>query len=198
MTAQIAAFRYPDKPTPSGPGVLPDLPDGEWLAQMKSDGYRCLLAWNAQCPTFTSRHAEPLPASVDLGCDVIGALDGLPPLLLDAEWMGRRDAQPEGLVVFDLLAYDGRWLGEKQAGQRFAELLTLWRSVRERPTVRLVEWATSGYHAFFERSKTLPGVEGVVLKHTTSRFIGSTRRSQDNPLWMKVKWRGGESGQTRL
>ncbi len=191
-------FRYPDKPTPSGPGVLADLPDGEWLAQMKSDGFRCLVDWNGDCPTFTSRERLPIPASVDLGADVIAALDGLPPLTLDAEWMGRRDRQPEGLVVFDLLVMEGRWLGEKSAGQRFADLLTLWGRVKAPPTVRLVEWAGRGYPAFFKLSKTRPGVEGIVLKHDTSRYIGSVRRSVDNPLWLKCKWRGGEDGQTRL
>ncbi len=197
-----ALFRYPDKPTASGPGILPTLADGEWLAQMKHDGFRCLVEWNGHTPTLTSREQKPIPASIDLRCDLIAALDGLAPMLLDAEWMGRRDGQREGLVLFDVLAVRGRWLGEEPAWDRFLRLVAL-RGVGGAPlrvlppTVRLVDWTHEGYPAFFERSKQ-PGVEGIVLKHRASRFIGSTRRCVDNPQWLKVRWRGGEDGQTPL
>ena len=42
-----------------------------------------------------------------------------------------------------------------------------------------------------------PLTEGVVLKRTDSRLIGSTRGCEDNRGWLKVKWRDGSASCTR-
>jgi hypothetical protein len=64
--------------------------------------------------------------------------------------------------------------------------------------ISIVPFTTGGYVDFFDFSKTLPGAEGIVLKHKTSRFIGSVRKSVENPMWLKVKWRAGADGQLRV
>ncbi len=69
-------------------------------------------------------------------------------------------------------------------------MLTLFRG-NEHELVQLAEATDEGYADFFGYSKTIAESEGIVLKHKASHFIGSTRRSVDNPLWLKVKWRRG-------
>jgi ATP-dependent DNA ligase len=91
--------------------------------------------------------------------------------------------------------YEGSWIGHHRAIDRFN---TLRRQFEQTPRVHIVAWTLSDYPEFFEHSKTLPGVEGIVLKRTDSKYIGSVRQSVDNPGWMKVKWREGADGQVRV
>lgn len=189
-------FRFPDKPTRGAPGILDTLREGDWLAQFKPDGFRCLIDWDGRRAILTSRHAKQLPVSHDLLGELAEALRHvLPGSVIDAEWMGRRDGQPEGLYLFDLLVDEGCWIGHHGAIGRFN---TLRGDITPTERVRIVPWTLNGYPEFFERSKAAPGVEGIVLKRTDSKFIGSTRTSVDNPHWIKVKWRDGADGQVRV
>ncbi|MGE5610378.1 MAG: RNA ligase family protein [Bacillota bacterium] len=192
-----STFRFPDKPTTSSEGVLTTLRDGDWLAQAKYDGWRALVEWDGTRALLTSRHQEIIPASQTLLAEIAEALAPLPPCLLDGEWMGRRDGQPESLWLFDLLAIEGTWLGNVGAAERFARFCRVpWPKIPDPgPRVKLVECVTSGYIEFFQYSKRLPGCEGIVLKHKDSKFIGSVRKCVDNPLWLKAKWRDGADGQ---
>lgn len=191
-------FRYPDRPVQSSVGILSTLRDRDWLAQAKYDGWRSWVEWDGKRALLTSRHEEAIPVSQSLLGEIATALAPLPPCLLDGEWMGRRDGQPESLWLFDLLAIQGEWMGNIGAGERFARFCRLpWPTIPDpAPRVKLVECVTSGYVEFFRYSKQLPGCEGIVLKHKDSKFIGSVRKSVDNPLWLKVKWRDGADGQT--
>ena len=198
-----ATWRFPDKPVDSAPAILTTLAEGEWLAQLKIDGWRCLIEWEPDGAglTLTSRHQEPIPASADLRRELTCLLEPQrAPLLIDAEWTGRRDRQPEGLVLFDLLGLEDEWLGGEGALARFHELRMLGSElgIGEGGRIRAVAWTLRDYPAFFEYSRTVPGVEGIVLKRCNSRYVGSVRRSVDNPAWLKVRHRAGEAGQTRL
>lgn len=193
--------RFPDKPVASSPGVLEMLADGDWIAQIKFDGWRTLLEWDGSRPTLTSRHKTPIPASPDLVEFLANFLTGSPPMLLDGEFMGRRDNQAEALRLFDMLAFDGRWQGDMACYARLGLLCGSFPGLILAGTesrLSIVPHTTGGYVDFFEFSKTLPGSEGIVLKQKTSRFIGSVRKSVDNPLWLKVKWREGADGQLRV
>lgn len=176
--------------------MLEALVDGQWLAQAKPDGFRALIEWDGRWPRLTSRHAKPIPASHDLLGELAEALRSvLPGSVLDGEWMGRRDGQPEGIYLFDLVVDEGCWIGHHGALARFN---TLRQEVVPSERVRFVPFALSNYREFFEFSKTIPGVEGIVLKRTGSPYIGSVRSSVDNPAWVKVKWREGADGQVRV
>lgn len=183
----MTPFRHPDKPQAAPDSMLSQLRDGDWLAQHKPDGYRCLILWDGRTPTFRSRHNKPLAVTQGLADEVAASLRGIgSPALIDAEWMGRRDGQPESVYLFDLLMVGGYWIGHHGVRGRFG---TLCGAVVPSDRVRIVPWALSNYSGFYERSKTSPGVEGIVLKRTESPYIGSTRGSAINPHWLKIKWR---------
>jgi ATP-dependent DNA ligase len=189
-------FHFPDKPTTSSERILPTLSNGDWLAELKFDGWRTLVDWDGKRAILTSRHNQTIPASQSLLDEIAQALTQVPPCALDGEWMGRRDRQPESLWLFDALAINGQWLGALGAGERFKRFCWLFTSSDPAPRVRLVECVRSGFVDFFHYSKTVRGCEGIVLKHVDSKFIGSVRKCVDNPFWLKVKWRDGADGQT--
>lgn len=192
---ETAAFRFPDKPCTSSVGILSTLKDRDWLAQAKYDGWRALVQWDGNRVLLTSRHQEGIPASQPFLTEITETLRPLPPCVLDGEWMGRRDSQPESLWLFDVLDIRGEWLGGLTAADRFARLCSLLPRPDLTPRIKLVECVVSGYPEFFRFSKSLPGCEGIVLKHRDSKFIGSVRKCVNNPLWLKVKWRDGANGQ---
>ena len=67
MIAMSDWFVYPDKPTSSTHLVLPHLAEGEWLAQTKYDGWRCLVFLTPSRQLhFVSRENKPLPVSRDV------------------------------------------------------------------------------------------------------------------------------------
>ena len=188
-------FRYPDKPLMSSLGALDSLVEGEWLAELKYDGWRALVRWDGKDVTLTSRHKKPLPATAGLLAqlrDEFARHHRLQSVLLDGEWMGRRDGQNESLVLFDALEINGKPCWGLRADERFTLLLGLHLHI---PTAVFDD---RNYRELFLWSKVEPGCEGIVLKRKDSRLIGSVRGSADNPNWLKIKWRDGFDGQTRI
>jgi ATP-dependent DNA ligase len=191
---------FPDKPIRATELVFPHLVNGAWLAQLKMDGWRCMIAWDGVSLTLTSRHQKPIPVSGTMILQLTDWIRDKPPCTLDAEWMGRRDGQSEGLYLFDCLSLDGVWYGSRTVAERWGVLrgLTVLRGHSPFAGIQLVESADANYHSFFNYSKTVPGCEGIVLKKFDSRFIGSTRQCVCNSKWLKIKWRDGEDGQLRI
>lgn len=190
-------FRFPDKPTRSSPLVLPALPDHTWLAQVKYDGWRTLVRWDGHAVSLTSREQIAIPASPAMLDELCRVLRDQPPLLLDGEWMGRRDGcgggRGEFLWLFDQLEFREQWQGGLSADSRWLQMTARF-GLANSPMASLVPCITHGYQEFYEASKALPGAEGIVLKHRQSKFIGSTRNCADNPMWLKCKWREGSDG----
>ena len=102
------------------------------------------------------------------------------------------------LTVFLLVLPKMSEVGAELAAQRTNSFMKELKDAGTESRISIVPFTTGRYQDFFEFSKTLPGAEGIVLKHKTSRFIGSVRKSVDNPMWLKVKWREGADGQLRV
>lgn len=192
-------MRHTDQPAPVSPAYLRSLRDGEYLAQEKRNGWRCLTRMERGTLTFTSRHGKPLEVSGALRELLRPRLEALPsPVLIDSEWMGRRAGQPEALVLFDLLELGpAGWLGQRGALERFRWLLRL-ADLAEPPMIVFPRFTLGEYPAFFEQSREWPGVEGIVLKRVDSPYVGSVRGCTVNGQWFKVRHTGGEDGMTRV
>jgi ATP-dependent DNA ligase len=111
-------------------------------------------------------------------------------IMLDGEWLARRtiDEIPESLFVFDVLWLNGEWQGNVPCWTRHQELLKLTGS-RIMP-----ECVESGFRAFFESRTKIPWTEGIVLKHKSSKVKGDPDECIKNALWVKLKWRSGDTG----
>jgi ATP-dependent DNA ligase len=194
------ALRFPDKPTPASEARLLRLRDGEWLCQVKFDGWRAHIGWDGEAPTLLTRRFNPIPAGEALRRQLLRFCRKLPRnTLLDAEWVpaegspvfeDRPSAGPERLVLFDALAAGGIWLGDLPASERFDALVAVAAPARRRlASVEIVECVRGGYADLYRRARAMPGAEGVVLKRCTSPFLGARDGCTANPHWLKVKWK---------
>lgn len=208
-------FRYPDKPALSLRYGSP-IPRGEYLCQFKPDGERCIIRFEAGQPLqIVSRFNRPLADAEDaqrLAEQLRGRLEdfGIEQATFDAEHICKRRGsnRPEvtpaiwllDCVEFGFLSYAGHTALER------------WRLLcfMECPTMVLGQyWTAEGNSEFTEnnvklKAKEIPAwiefvqaaafhkpelaIEGVVLKRTDSKLIGSTVKSALNPGWIKVKW----------
>jgi ATP-dependent DNA ligase len=176
--------RFPDSPIMSNPAALSQLRDGEWCCQLKMNGWRCVLELADHGPTFTSRHNRPLPIAKPIEYAIAELLYDCAPAgsIFDCEWMSsRREDQPESLIIFDVLRHGLDWVTTAPLLDRFLLLHDLV------PHQLIVGHTWTHYAEFFEASKALPAVEGIVLKRRGSRYIGSARGCADNSSWLKVR-----------
>lgn len=184
-------FRFPDAPKPEPARVLSRLKDGQWIAQTKMAGWRCLVEWNGMGDVrLLSRENIPIAASLELMDEIRNWLRTFrvpKGFTLDAEYMGKFDGMPEGLVIFDVLRNGENDLRSNRCVQRFKGV----RFLPETEHIKIVEWADADYLAFYERTKTIRGCEGVVLKRSDSAYIGNAKKQSVNPGWIKVKHREG-------
>jgi ATP-dependent DNA ligase len=192
-------YRYPDIPNQIGPETLATFARGEWLAQLKYNGFRAMYEWDGRGTLLIwGRHGtqlkEPSPQFRERTVEWMRKTR-LPACVIDGEYMGRRD-QAQGVTerswLFDLLMLDGNWLGNEPTDVR-------WEMLRRHvPAEEVPASATERFAEFFEYSRGVQGCEGIVLKKTTARFFGSVRECFENPNWFKCKWRGGEDGNLPL
>ena len=189
-------FRYPDKPSSQlARAGLADLPK-LYIAELKLDGWRCVIERTIAGLTFTSRHNKPIPISDALADELLWVADlaKLPEgTLLDAEWLARRPAaRHESLWIFDIMQF-----GEAPFwGRSTQERLKLLRCIV--PGEIVAPTAGGDYADFFDAMQDRGDAEGIVLKRRDARYIGSFRGSALNPGWLKCKWRGGEDGRTAI
>jgi ATP-dependent DNA ligase len=187
-------FRYPDKPVAQlGRDGFADLPE-IYLAQLKMDGWRCVIERNERAITFTSRHKKPIPISAELREQLGLVLSTLPVgTMLDAEWLARRPGyRSEALWVFDAMMVSDMPMWTFTTERRFALLHSLL------PGEMIVPYATHDYAGFFDAMRNRADAEGIVLKRRDAPYIGSYRQSALNAGWLKCKWRAGEDGLTPL
>lgn len=197
---------FPDKPgltlAPQGLNAI----RGEWLAQPKPDGWRCLVLIGHDDVRYISRAHKPLPVSQELreqwDAELIATFGA--DTLLDAEWLQRRpSARTERLWVFDLLAATGYTTRQMSAIERW-EMLERTLGPGHGLLLPTVLTATQVERETFWNDirpggpRHDPAYEGMVLKDVESRYIGSVRACAANPRWIRVKWRGGADGQTEL
>jgi len=190
--------RFPDKPHEMSKSKLDDLDhEGGWIATSKGDGWRCMLINQDGCQAW-SRHNKRLDDLNDFNPDIMEsfrALETPPGTILDTEWIRRRTkAKGNFCMLIGILRWGDKWLHRLKEKERFDRLLELkidGQALRQ-PRHR---WHSFG--SFFRLLESTDKIiyEGIVLKHQNSRLILNTKESKKNPLWVKIKWRGGADGQ---
>lgn len=189
-------FRYPDSPSVQmGRAALDKMPR-DYFAQLKMDGWRCVVERSHDGLKFTSRHNKPIPISSTLREHVqfLMLKHGIPVgTVFDCEWLARRPAaRDEALWFFDVMQIGDQPLWSQPTRERFSALQSLM------PAEWIVPCVRAGYEPFFDSIMDRGDAEGIVLKHKDAKYIGSVRQCALNPGWMKCKHRGGESGETIL
>lgn len=186
-------WRFCDKPLEVN--SLVGYEDNKYVAQAKLDGWRCIIIFNENGSIETRSRVNK---SLDICSELAEALSKLnvpPNSMLDSEWMARRPGHvgKELIYLFGVLYWNGEWMGQHSERERW-ELVKNLQVVAD--PLRLPAYTTTGYEAFYESTKNDPTAEGIVLKDLDSKLLGNLRECKDNPLWYKLKWRGGPSNNT--
>ena len=196
---------YPDKPWDRLPDDIALWDDGEHVCQQKCDGWRleAIKALNGSVSYFSS-HNKDLTDSIEphLKQEMGATMEMVPNgSQLDIEWMSRRahSKRPGAspcLVLLDVIRWDRQWLLKTPYQDRWERLQEI---VVPTDNIFLVDCAEPGeFTAFYEKQKSIPQSEGIVVKHLQSTLVGDRNSSKKNPRWFKVRYRGGQDGETLL
>jgi len=197
-------FRYPDSPILTGPAELMRIEreePGKHVAQFKWDGWRRPIYIDDgggkinlySKHDFHAKIVPPIHLTQEL--KTLGFPDGT---AFDAEWMGQRATRllngRHYFILFDLLYYNGQWQGEIPYEQRYANLKTIFelhkaKAKVETPNIELEPICEIGFLEMFERSKSMPLTEGIVIKRRSSKLKGKFISAAENAGWLKCKWR---------
>ncbi len=176
-----------------GVETVPTAPAGEWLCEIKFDGYRAIVVLNARQATLWSRNHKPLDypevmAPLEkLNCTnavLDGEIVALDPQgrsnfqLLQGRDLGERP--PLALYVFDLLHLDGESLLARPLEERRTQLGRLLR--RARSPLLLSPQFSVDPGAFLAEARA-KGLEGMILKQRGSLYESGARSGR----WLKIK-----------
>jgi ATP-dependent DNA ligase len=203
----IAGIEYPVQPMLAVPALqLPTGQPGDWAAEPKLDGFRCIALrsldtvalQSRQHRSFTRYFPEIVAAVAELDVDV--ALDGELVLWnegrIDFAALQRRlhpsqaraqelaAATPAAYVVFDILALDGTDVRSKPYAARRALLEDLLGRQLPHGLVLMPMTTDFAVARAWMRDHTSAGVEGVVVKRLTHTY----RPSGGRP-WLKIRTR---------
>ena len=184
---------FPDTPKLRKSPLLATLKDGEWIAQVKEAGWRAVVSWDGQAATVTSKEGKPIKISHAIRGQLEALLRGTPPATFDTEYTGPQDEREEGFVFFDQVQDETGWIGDQPLRARLEKLALIFRRPRKGvgASIRMSTGRDHGYPAFFDETRDMTGVEGLVLKRADSTYIGSRKKPSTNPGWLKFKHREG-------
>ncbi len=170
-----------------------ELPRGDWIYEVKWDGYRTVGRLHEGDPTLTSRRGQDLterfePVAQRLGravrvfdCVVDGEVCALNNAGRPSFSLLQQGAGTLAYFVFDLLELEGEPLLARPLDERRRLLESVLDPTEK--TVRLSETFADG-DALLKVARE-QGLEGVVAKRRSSRYVPGAR-SRD---WVKVKAR---------
>jgi bifunctional non-homologous end joining protein LigD len=196
--AKKTAAAVPDKLAPQLATLVDAPPDGEWLYEIKFDGYRIMARVLDGEVRLFSRNGNDWTERLPLQAKALAALglkdgwldgevvmlndDGLPDFqaLQNAFEIGR--SKDIVYYLFDALFIDGQDLRETPVEERRAALKKLLGKTRSK-LLRFSD-AFMSKHKDIVESASAMGLEGVIGKRAGSTYIN--KRSSD---WIKLKCR---------
>lgn len=212
-------LRYPNKPMEDYERSISRYEkEGCWRTTAKLDGYRCFTIRDKSKALATKFGLEacakgkdnslffltrrdqakggptPIPVRQEI-IDSIEKMDLPDQTFLDGEWLARRTIgeSPEKLFLFDVLWWADDWRGDVAYENR-SQQLESFLSGKLNEFVSVPESVSSGFQEFFNKMKTIPYTEGMVMKHIYGVVKGDLKACQKYPLQVKIKHRSGSSG----
>jgi bifunctional non-homologous end joining protein LigD len=195
----VAAERKTRAYAPMSATLVKEVPrGGDWLFEVKWDGYRALSYVSGSDVVMRSRRGNDFTEKFERVAKEIPKAIKTPDCVLDGEVCaldenGRasfsemqtlKPTTPLLYYVFDLLEVDGTPIVDLPIEERRARLEDLL-DMRNR-TVRLSEFFDDG-EALYAAAKE-QGLEGIVAKHVGTRYAVG-RRTRD---WLKIKAKGDQ------
>lgn len=194
----IFGFRHPDKPVEINPTVVSSLPEQDWIAQAKYDGWRVQIYVDGPGHVrFLSRVGRPMSqtsANMD-ACfaEVFEEMELPAGTVIDAEFVGPRGHQEQAIYIFDMLAWDGEWLVNEPYIERWKRCQQL--NLPAESEIHLAETVKGDFIAFFNRLKaawdgeSIDLWEGIVVKARSGKLKLDRSRSRKSDVQFKLKYR---------
>lgn len=125
-------YRFPDKPRKIALSTFADMPVTELakhIAQRKYDGWRMpvyidgantVRCFSSAGNLMRDAYKGKMPPELEACFCELGLPDDT---VLDAEFVGPRGGHQQAVYVFDLLAWEGRWIGSKPYEVRWQQCL---------------------------------------------------------------------------
>jgi len=157
--------------------------DPAWVAEIKKNGWRCLVEKTGGRVTLWTRRYTTIPDLPDLKEYLTEMLpEGI---LLDGELIDRRTKDIKGLwYAFDILYLGTEFFHNKPFSERRKELE---KHVWDVPgKIEVAKQYRLGKKMLYERVID-EGEEGIVIKKLDSTYPTNSTKSHDNPYWLKVK-----------
>jgi bifunctional non-homologous end joining protein LigD len=192
----IASPRLPDFVEPMKAKLVDSIPPGDWIYEVKFDGYRALALRSGPEIKLLSRNQKDLGKKFPEIVEAIAALD-LQDAIIDGEIValddqGRSSFQalqafdmdterpPIVFYAFDLLRLNGKDLRDLPIEERKAKLAELFT---ESPAaLRYSISFTKDIEELLEKARAL-GLEGLIGKRSGSRYEAGKRSG----AWVKIK-----------
>ena len=178
-------YYYPCKPNPLSPDsrFFAELDrDISWVAEIKKNGWRCLVYRDTQLTLWTREKTvinEPLESLRD------GLMSVPEQTILDGELIHFRTTGLKGkLYLFDALMFKGKILINLPLSDRRKYLE---ESISEITDIEIAKQVQLGKRRLYYQAIQEAVNEGIVLKKLDSRYPVSDRRCLQNPFWLKVK-----------
>ncbi len=191
----------------------------QWIAQQKVDGFRTMTAKDSTrkivetfggSPNWARGKNKDLfflsrrdlskggPTNIPVSEEIVKIVESLelPDLsMLDGEWMARRTIGeiPESLFFFDIMWKNDDWKGVLPFKTRHEMLMEILENKISGP-VKIPETYNNNFRENFDLQKQISWTEGLVFKHLNSIIISDRKECVKNPLWIKIKWRSGDTG----
>jgi ATP-dependent DNA ligase len=197
-------WRFPDKPQIATTDFLSFVKPSEWYCQHKLDGWRnCVYSDADRNSHLFTRHGNPIQNTTKVPLALIDSISSLcsnlPPLsVIDSEFVGPRGHHNPAIYIFDIMAWDGKWINSMPFEKRW-ELAKcdIGRFIAPNSSIYLAETVTDNFVEYFNRLKQMwynngcgmDLCEGVVLKRKTGTLTLSLRASVKSRHLMKIKYR---------
>ncbi len=193
-------WRYPDKPTECTVDFVNNISEGDWLCSAKYDGWRMPIYSDghkrACLFTGTGNRMQKVPPAI---ISEIGQIcEQLPPMsVLDSEFVGPRGGHPPRVFLFDVLAFNGKWLTNVEFQNRWAIIQSVV-APNLQGSVSIAETVARNFEDYFNQLKhiwynsgcaLLDLCEGVVLKRKTGTLSLSPRSNVKSAHQFKLKYR---------
>lgn len=205
MIKTINPWLYPNKPFEIFYEELKRIDkyeSGNWISTLKYDGYRAVVSFDDDITIMSRRDkAKGGPARHPASDIILDAAkqfqeeNNLPlGTRLDGEWTSLRKAsyKYEKLYIFGIYYLGDEYLGKKPESFRF----NLVKNLKYNSEILLVDSVENNYVDFYQKSMENPHLEGIVLKHKDSILITNRSKCEENPFWLKCRWRAGDDGAT--
>jgi ATP-dependent DNA ligase len=178
-------YYFPCKPNPLSPTspFFDELDrDTAWVAEVKKNGWRCLVYRDSGLVLWTRHHTtidEPVP---ELRERLMAVPDQT---VLDSEFLHHRTAGIKGfLYLFDILVWKGKVLINLPLQERRKYLEG---AIEPDASIEIAHQVRIGKKQLFTQAIRQESDEGIVLKKLDSRYLVSESRCLQHPFWLKVK-----------